>query len=331
MSARASERASEGATGETGDTASAGAREAAQHAPAPWLDARKLGIVARFELAEALRSRLVVVVLALYGAGAALGAFLFVQALDAAERSVRTALDAQLNAHELPPGEVQRQAVSQVLAHLIDDRELLADLLAADPLALFYGFMALQLVAPFVLLTSAGSHATDVSRGTTRFLLTRCERLTWSLGKTLAHAALLALGLALSALTAAAVGFWQGHLGAASVPWLVRAAGRALVYGLAYLGIFAGVGLAIPSPSRARAGCVLVLLGCGLGHTLSQSGWLAALLPGVQLLGWVFPGQYQELLWSPSWLLSGLAALGLLALGALGLAGGHLRFRGADA
>lgn len=297
----------------------------------PWLEPRKLGVVARFELAEALRSRLVVLVLSLYGAGAALGSLLFVRALEAAERTIRTALDSQLNAHVPPAEDVQRQAMSQVLSFLVDDEALLADLLTADPLALFYGFMALQLVAPFVLFTSAGTHATDVSRGTTRFLLTRCDRLTWALGKALAHGGLLALGLALSALAVAAVGVWQGHLAAASLPWLVRAAARALFYGLAYLGIFAGVALAIPSPARARAACVLLLTGLWLGHALSQAGWMAALVPGIQVLGWLFPDQYQELLWSPRWLVSGAAALALLALGALGFAGGHLRFRGADA
>lgn len=318
MSATASERATEGA--------------ASRGRPLrPRLDTRKLGIVARFELAEALRSRLVVVVLSLYGAGAALGSLLFVRALEAAERAVRGALDSQLNAHSVPPEDVQRQAVSQVLSLLIDDPALLADLAAADPLALFYGFMALQLVAPFVLLTSAGTHATDVSRGTTRFLLTRCERLTWALGKTLAHAALLGLGLSLSALAAAAVGFWQGHLGAASATWLARAAARALFYGVAYLGIFGGVALAFPSPAPARAASVLVLMGCWLGHALSQAAWMASLVPGIQVLGWIFPGQYQQLLWSPSWLISGAAALALCCLGALAFAGGHLRFRGADA
>lgn len=319
MSATAAERTTEGAA------------ERTPRARSPWLETRKLGIVARFELAEALRSRLIVVVLSLYGAGAALGSLLFIRALEAAERAVRGALEAQLNAHAVPPEDVQRQALSQVLSLLIDDEALLADLATADPLALFYGFMALQLVAPFVLLTSAGTHATDVSRGTTRFLLTRCERLTWALGKTLAHAALLALGLSLSALSAAAVGLWQGHLGVASVAWLARAAARALFYGVAFLGIFGGVALAVPSPARARSASVLVLLGCWLGHTLSQAGWMARLVPGVQWLGWVFPGQYQELLWSPSWLVSGAAALALCGLGALAFAGGQLHFRGADA
>lgn len=298
---------------------------------APWLDLRKVGVVARFELAEALRSRLVVVVLCLYGAGAAFGSFLFVQTLNAAERSVREALDAQLNAHVLPEEGLQRQAVSEVLQHVIDDPELLADLVAADPLAVFYGFVALQLVSSFVLLTSAGTHASDISRGATRFLLTRCERLTWALGKSLAHAGLLALGLGLSALAAAGVGFWQGQLSSSSLPWLVRAALRALVYGLAYLGIFNGVALAIPSPARARAACVFVLFACGWGHTLSQAQWLAALVPGIQHVGWVLPGQYQDLLWSPSWLVSGAAALALLGIGGLAFASGHLRFRRADA
>jgi hypothetical protein len=295
------------------------------------LDLRKLGVVARFELAEALRSRLVVVVLCLYGLGAAFGAFAFVKALDAAESSVRATLSQTLSAHDLADEGVRRDAITQILSHIVQDRDLLADLVAVDPLALFYGYMALTLVAPFVLLTSAGAHARDLRRGAVRFVLTRCDRLSWALGKTLAQACLLALGLAVSALATAAVGLWLARFDAVTLFWLGRAAVRALMYGLAYLGIFTGLSLALRVPGPAVAASVGTLFGLWMGHGLTRWSWLSRELPPVRAAAWLFPGQYQELLWSPSWLVSGGAALALLGMGALALSGGHWLFHRADA
>jgi ABC-type transport system involved in multi-copper enzyme maturation permease subunit len=295
------------------------------------IDGRKLGIVARFELAEALRSRLVIVVVCLYGAGAALGSFLFIQALNAAERGVRASLDAALVSHAQPDADVQRDAVRQILSAWVSDRDLLADLLSADPLALFYGFVSLQLVGVFVLLTSAGTHSADRSRGTTRYVLTRCDRLSWSLGKLLAHALLLAVGLTVSALATAAVGLWQGRFDVWSVLWLSRAALRALMYGLAYLGIFSGISLAIRAPAPARVASAVALVGLWFGHALSDWGWLARQIPGLHAAVWLFPAEYQERLWSPSWLVSGAAALALLGIGGLAFAVGQRSFSGADA
>ena len=295
------------------------------------LDLRKLGVVARFELAEALRSRLVVVVLCLYGLGAAFGAFAFVKTLSAAEESVRTSLGQTMSAHDLDDEQVRRDAKSQILSHIVDDRELLADLVAVDPLALFYGYMALTFVAPFVLLTSAGAHARDLRRGATRFVLTRCHRLTWALGKTLAQAVLLVLGLTVSALATAAVGLWLAHFDPVTLFWLARAAVRALMYGLAYLGIFTGLSLALREPGPAVAACAATLFGLWFGHGLTRWSWLGQRLPPVRAAAWLFPGQYQELLWSPSWLVSGAAALALIGMGALAFAGGHWLFRRADA
>jgi hypothetical protein len=292
---------------------------------------RKLGVVLRFELAEALRSRLIVVVLCMYGLGAAFGAFAFVKTLDAAERSVRDSLGQTLSAHDLDSEQMRQEAKSQILSRVVQDRDLLADLVAVDPLALFYGYMALALVAPFVLLTCAGAHARDLRRGATRFVLTRCDRLTWALGKALAQACLLALGLAVSALATAAVGLWLARFDSATLFWLGRAAVRALMYGLAYLGIFAGLSLGLRVPGPAVAGSVLVLFGLWLGHGLTRWSWSGRELPPLRAAAWLFPGQYQELLWSPSWLVSGGAALALLCMGALGFAAGHWLFLRADA
>jgi hypothetical protein len=291
---------------------------------------RKLWIVARFELGEALRSRLVVVILTLYGAGAALGAYLFAKLLAAAEEAARAALAESLSASALPADLLRRQAFPRVLSGLIDNEALRAELSNIEPLALFYGFMALHLVAPLVLATSGGAHAGDLAQGASRFVLTRCDRLSWALGKLLGHAALLAVGLLVGALVTGVVASLQARLDPASVVWLIRAAFRAWVYGSAYLGIFSGVSLVAGAPARARMLCVLVLFGLWLGHGLSQADALAQRAPGAQYLAWLFPAHYQLLLWSPSWLESLPAMLALLLIGSSGFALGFWAFARGD-
>jgi ABC-type transport system involved in multi-copper enzyme maturation permease subunit len=292
---------------------------------------RKLGVVARFELGEALRSRLVVVILSLYGAGAALGAYVFAKALGAAESAARSALADSMNAHDIPDDLVRREALPRVISAFVDDPSLREELSRIDPLALFYGLMALYLVAPLVLITSGGAHAMDLARGATRFVLTRCDRLSWALGKMLGHAALLATGLFTGALVTAAVATGQGRFDAGSLFWLLRAAFRAWVYGFAYLGIFTAVALLVRAPARARAMSVLVLFGLWLGHGLAGSAWLNARLPFVDLLVWIFPGHYDLLLWSPSWLTSLPAMFALLSIGGAAFALGHTVFARGDA
>lgn len=293
------------------------------------VDVRRLGIVARFELAEALRSRLVTVVIVLYGAGAAIGAYVFGKALDAAEAAVRDSLGT-MNAHA-PADLVREHALPRVIAFLVEDEALERELLSVEPLAIFYGFMALTFVAPMVLVTSGSVHAGDLHSGAARFVLSRCDRLSWALGKALGHAGLLALGVSIGALATLGVAYGRGGVEASSVLWLLRAAFRAWVYGMAWLGIFSGASLVARAPSRARALCVGLMFSLWVGHDLCQSSTLTAQLPGLEHLVWLFPAQYADRLWSPRWMQSVPAVLALLALGALGFAIGQALFRRSDA
>jgi hypothetical protein len=293
------------------------------------LDPRKLAIVARFELAEALRSRLITVVFALYGAGAALGAFVFSKTLEAAENAVRDQLFGTLGV--ATDDLVRREALPRVISFLVDDEALQRELASVEPLALFYGFMALNLVSALVLITSGGLHATDLASGATRYVLTRCDRLTWSLGKLLGHAVLLALGLGVGALATGLVAHLRSGIDPSSMLWLFRAAFRAWVYGLAYLGIFSCVALVVRVPSRARALSVVALFVLWVGHSLCEGGYFTARVPALGYLVWLFPAQYQLALWSPSWVASIPAMLALLAIGAGTFALGYAFYRRADA
>lgn len=295
------------------------------------IDSSRLRIITRFELAEALRSRLITVVLALYGAGAALGAYTFSRALEAAEAAVRQSELGTLSAHALPDDVVRRYALPKVLAFFVHDEALLNELLGVEPLAIFYGFMALSFVPLLVLVTSGGVHAADIASGATRFVLTRSDRLTWSLGKLLGHAVLLALGLLVGALATGLVAFFRGGIPASSVVWLLRAAFRAWVFGLAYLGIFSGVSLWARHPARARALSVVLLFVLWVGHALCESSFFIAQFPPLQYLAWLFPAQYETLLWSPSWSTSLPAMFALLAIASAAFASGQLRFQRGDA
>lgn len=295
------------------------------------MDIRKLSLVARFELAEALRSRLVPFVLALYGAGAALGAYGFSKALQAAEDAIRASMPGSLGAHDIPDDLVRRQAVPRVLSAFVRDPALREELSRIDPLAVFYGFMALWLVAVLVLVTSGGAHASDRARGVTRFVLTRCDRLSWALGKLAGHAVLLALGLSAGAAVTLAVGLGQGHFDGTSAMWLARAALRAWFYGLAWLGMFSGLALVVKTPAAARGFSVLLWFALALAHGLAESEWLTGAVPQLRHLVWLLPAQYKPLLWSPGWLESSAACLALSAIAAGGFALGHGVFRRGDA
>jgi ABC-type transport system involved in multi-copper enzyme maturation permease subunit len=274
------------------------------------MNRRALQIVARFELNEALRSRLALVVLGLYGLGAGLGAYAFGNALADSLRS---------------------QVVGGLVANFVEDAALRLELQQIEPLALFYGFMALQLVAPLVLVTSAGAHAGDLARGSARFVLTRSDRGSWAFGKLIGHAMLLATGLSIGALVTILAAFDHWHFDVGSIFWLLRAAFRAWVYGVCHLGIFAALSLVARTPARARVLCVLSLFGLWLAQTLSQAPWVIERVPAAQLLGWLFPARYKLLLWSPSWLISGSATLALLTIGLGSFALGQALFARSDA
>lgn len=300
------------------------------HKPAS--STRRVSIVLGFELREALRSRLVTLVLLLYGAGAAIGAWLFLQAMLGAESVARSALMQSLGVPEsqVPEDLVRRQALPGVISSLVEDPALRDQLLAMDPLAIFYGFMALSVVSGLVLVTSGSAHASDLTTGAARFVLTRCERRSWALGKALGHAALLAVGLVAGALATTAVAVWvRGTIELATLRDLLRTSLWAWLYGACFVGIFSGVSLLARTPQRARMLGVVVLLALWLGHKLCA----LSTLPGGagEWLVWLFPAQYEALLWSPEPLRFLLALGALLALGGLALLLGAWVFQRRDA
>ena len=297
------------------------------------LDSRKLWVVARFELLETVRSRLFLVAMVLYGGGAALGSYIFLKAYGAAEEYARLTLAKSLEipATSIPPNLIREKALP-MFASLIQDASIRREVLRMPPLCIFYGYMALNLVAILVLVVSTGTMAHDISSGAARYTLFRCDRLTWASGKLLGQQTILATGLAVGAALAGVVGMLQDKgFDPIQWLWLVRVSFRAWLFANAYLGIFTGISLMARSSLQARAVAVFVWMGFGILHAIASSDFLREAMPAMHYLAWIFPAAYRESLWSPNYLpyLSSCAAL--LAIGGCGFALGYNAFQRRDA
>lgn len=297
------------------------------------LDAKKLWVVARFELLESLRSRLFLIVLSMYGAGAAIGSYAFIKTVEAAEHAARRSLAQSLGIPESQlPADLVREQALPMFTSLVADAGIREELLRMPPLSIFYGYMALILVALLVLVISTGTIAADLGSGAARFALFRCDRLTWATGKLLGQEALLAAGLSVGALVAGTVG---ALLDAGFVPetwlWLLRTSFRAWLYGSAYLGIFLGISLVSRSALKARALALFVWMGFGIAHSIVTAEFLNARIPFLRYLGVVFPAEHRQSLWSPDWSRYVLAAVALLVISLAGFLAGYSVFRRRDA
>ncbi len=297
------------------------------------LDAKKLWIVARFELLEAIRSRLFVVAMALYGAGAALGSYVFIKAMAAAETAARHSLASSLGIDESQlPANLVREKALPMIASLVDDESLRQELLRMPPLSIFYGFMTLNVVAALVLVVSTGTMAADISSGAARYTLFRCDRLTWAAGKLLGQEAVLAAGLSLGALVAGGIGMmFESSYQPETWLWLGRASFRAWLYANAYLGLFTGLSLVAGSPMKARALALFSWIGLGVAHSLLTADFANQHLPWLHYLGVLFPAAHHQALWSPSWSTYLPSAFALLIIGVTGFILGHRVFQGRDA
>jgi hypothetical protein len=290
------------------------------------IDFRRLEKVARFELRDALRSRLV-------AAGAGLGALIFVKSMQGAEEMARVHLarSSGLPIEAIPIAEVRDQAITGLIKS-VKDEGLRDALLGMQPLAIFYGYVSLFSVPLLVLMLSGGTHAADLQSGAARFSLFRCNRPTWALGKLVGHALLLGLGLLVGALAAGLVGSsYQPEFETHTWGDLLFASLRAWIYGVTYLGIFSGISLISGAPLRARALSLFVLMGCGLGHLVATSDWLLEKAEMLGHLKWLFPGQYETGLWLSDPVAFLTSASALLALGAAGLSLGTYSFMRRDA
>ncbi len=297
---------------------------------------RDAWIVAAFDLGESLRSRKVLVLLALYVAGAVAATILFTEVLQEIEEQLAETL---LVARTDTPGSLTQAVMEspellRVLSGLLRDEELAAELVRVPPIALLYGWVALTFGPIFVVLTSSDSIASEIASGSVRFALFRTDRAAWALGKLLGQALMLAASVALGGVAAWITG-WARLASFAPIDTalgMVRYAGTSYVFAFTHLGLALGVSQLTRSVPWSRALGLFALIGVFAAH-----GWLARddvreswpVLAGSARA--LFPAAHRLDLWrnGAGEVLPAIAIL--LALGVTYFAIGHARFARRDA
>lgn len=292
------------------------------------IDAKATLTVARFELLESVRSKWLVFLVLLFGAGATLGTYLFVQVLANIEQGARETLAQTTGVapEDLPPDLVREEALPR-LAGWIADEGIRRTLLEMEPYCVFFGFMALASVGFIALMAATQSVATDLGSGSARFALIRCGRLEWALGKLAGQLVLLWGALAVAALLSASVGGASEPLRMLrAIPWLLRAGASAWFYGAALVGIFFGVALAVRKAGSSRFVSLFLWSAISIVPDI-----LDAMGGSWARLQWVFPAAHKTGLWSSELGTYTLSASALLLIGALGFGLGFAVFQRRDA
>lgn len=264
---------------------------------------RCLWVVARNELSESVRRRRAGILLILYLAAGIAGCNLFVTGLHKVEIQLAESLGVPVSgAGSVTAALWESRPFRKLMTALIGDRELAESLLGIPPLTLFFGWLAFTFSPLLVVLMSSGSIAEEIGTGSVRFVITRVPRSTWYFGKMLGQAAVILLGIMLSA-----VGAWcVGRLRMASFPALTSAhtmlvlGFKAWIFSLAYLGVAVGASQMCRSAHRAIAVAfvatmVLSVLSWAAGHFVGD---------GVRrlwgLLEFLLPQGYRMELWNPA-------------------------------
>jgi ABC-type transport system involved in multi-copper enzyme maturation permease subunit len=238
--------------------------------------ARDVLLVARFELAEAVRSRLLIVMVLLFVGAGALGAWGYTSALERIESGAAKITGAPTagSGTQRPGGVMRRLRTSgsyrgMLRAFLKDDRK--ADYFAElPPIVVFFGWASFAFTPWLLLFTSSETIAGDVATRAIRFSALRTGRLSFALGKALGQAAIIAGVTALQAATffvVASVSLTGFEPGATAVG-LLSFWPRVFVYVLPFLAwaMFASMATASTNLARTLAlgGAVLLAILSGL-------------------------------------------------------------------
>ena len=297
---------------------------------------RDVLVIARFDLAESLRSRRALIFLALYVAGATGGVVLFTEVLQTVEEQLAEQL---LVARTNQPGSLteavmQSPELHDVLSRLVGSSTLATTLLGQPPVALVYHWIALTFSPAFVALTASDAISSEVATGSVRYALFRTDRSAWATGKLVGQCALLAMGLSLGAVGAWTAGFVQlaSFEEGRTAVWLARYVCTAFVFAFAHLGLVMGISQLTRSVPWSRAlGLMAVVM------VFSAHSWLggeraqdaAPVLAAT--LQQLIPVAHRLPLWLPDWNAMAPSAAVLAALGVSFFVAGHQRFLRRDA
>lgn len=296
---------------------------------------RDAWIVALFDLGESLRSRKVLVFLALYVVGAIAATYIFTEILQSIETELASKL---LVARTDRPGSLttavmESPELRRVLAKLVGDRDLAAQLISIPPIALLYGWVAMAFGPIFVVLTSSDTVSTELATGSARFALVRTDRSSWALGKLLGQATLLGVGVLLGGVAAWLTGYVRmgSFPGIATAAWTLRYAASAFVYAYAYLGLALGVSQLTRSVPWSRGLGLFALIGVVVASALLRHDEFREASPVLfDSLALLFPSTHKLDLWRTGADIVPAVVM-LFALGTVYFTLGHLRFARRDA
>jgi ABC-type transport system involved in multi-copper enzyme maturation permease subunit len=281
-------------------------------------------LIARFELAESLRSRRALAVSTLFLLTALGLAFAYSEAVE----GIRGAIGDR----PLLRGAADTAYEQLLLSLAGGDRRMARFMASQSPAALFLVKMASWFVPILVALTSAEGIASDLGSRAARYTLLRTSRLSFALGKLLGQALLVGTVLGGSALVFFAVALVRTRdfdvaAAAASIalfsPFLIA-------HALCFVALAALASQLVASPAAARALALALLVAAGL--LLGMPGVVQrAGLPSV--FGWVSrlsPYAHHSLAFEPSALLRAAGVFAYLALATVYFWAGYLRLRARD-
>jgi ABC-type transport system involved in multi-copper enzyme maturation permease subunit len=201
---------------------------------------RDTALVARFELAEAARSRLLVVMVLLFVGAGALGAWAYTELLERVEQNAAKITGAPTARR---PGAVVRRlresrSYRDMLRVFLGSDEKADYFAAIPPIVVFFGWVSFTFTPWLVLFTSAETIATEVATRSIRYSVLRTGRLEFALGKAGGQALIVVGVTALSALTfflVAALAL-DGFEAAATAAGLLGYWPRVVLFALPFLG-----------------------------------------------------------------------------------------------
>ena len=281
-------------------------------------------LIARFELAESIRTRRALALGTLFLLTALGLAFAYSEAV----RATREAIGGQ----PLLQG-AANTAYEQLLLWMAGGNRRVARFLAEQPpAALFLVKIATWFVPILVVLTSAEGIARDIGTRAARYTLLRSGRLCYALGKVLGQALLVAsvLGASAGLFLLVAMARTPGFDLLSSALGIARFAPFVLAHALCFVALAALASQLVAGPAAARALALGLLLLSGL--LLAAPALVRRLgLPGAfGLIGQLSPFAHHGLAFAPSPAVRAAGALVYLALASLFFAIGYLRLRSRD-
>jgi ABC-type transport system involved in multi-copper enzyme maturation permease subunit len=298
---------------------------------------RDVVLLARFELAESVRSRLLLVTLLLFVGGGALGAWGYTAVIGKIEEAAASALN--VPAADKPGATVARlrdsRSYRDMLKFFTGDEGKAAYYAELPPIVVFFGWASFLFTPWLLLFTAAETIASEVSSRAIRYSLLRTGRLAYAVGKAGGQLLVLIGVTGLSALVFFLVAWAQlaAFEPGVTALWLLSYWPRVVIYNLPFLAWAMFASMVTGSANLARVVALGGAVVLWLLHVLAGLRWVqrsAVWSQVMDLLGYLSPfGRNQGLSYPPGGALPG-DLLVCLALTVLYFAAGFAVLRRRD-